>query len=295
MEIRQLEYLVAVVEEASFTRAARRVHISQSGVSAQLKALEHELGAVLVDRSGRTVTATTAGAAALEHARAALTAVAAVRQAVDDVTGVVRGRLVVGMVVGCTVTPLFDALAAFHRAHPGVDIALVEDGSDRLVERVRAGAVDVALVGSAGEPPGLEVLTIVREGLVAAVPAGHPLDGRDRVRLTEVCAHPLVGLPLGTGVRTVLAQACAVQGLRAVVALEASAPGAVLELAARGLGVAVLSASMVRPGEGPLHRVAISDVEDRAVLALAWRSTPDPALRALLEHCRAAFTGGLGR
>jgi len=284
-----------VVEEASFTRAARRVHISQSGVSAQLKALEHELGAVLVDRSGRTVTATTAGAAALEHARAALTAVAAVRQAVDDVTGVVRGRLVVGMVVGCTVTPLFDALAAFHRAHPGVDIALVEDGSDRLVERVRAGAVDVALVGSAGEPPGLKVLTIVREGLVAAVPAGHPLDGRDRVRLTEVCAHPLVGLPLGTGVRTVLDQACAVQGLRAVVALEASAPGAVLELAARGLGVAVLSASMVRPGEGPLQRIAISDVEDRAVLALAWRSTPDPALRALVEYCRAAFTGGLGR
>lgn len=284
-----------MVEEASFTRAARRVHISQSGVSAQLKALEHELGAVLVDRSGRTVTATTAGAAALEHARAALTAVAAVRQAVDDVTGVVRGRLVVGMVVGCTVTPLFDALAAFHRAHPGVDIALVEDGSDRLVERVRAGAVDVALVGSAGEPPGLKVLTIVREGLVAAVPAGHPLDGRDRVRLTEVCAHPLVGLPLGTGVRTVLDQACAVQGLRAVVALEASAPGAVLELAARGLGVAVLSASMVRPGEGPLQRIAISDVEDRAVLALAWRSTPDPALRALVEYCRAAFTGGLGR
>ncbi len=236
MEIRQLEYLVAVVEEASFTRAARRVHISQSGVSAQLKALEHELGAVLVDRSGRTVTATTAGAAALEHARAALTAVAAVRQAVDDVTGVVRGRLVVGMVVGCTVTPLFDALAAFHRAHPGVDIALVEDGSDRLVERVRAGAVDVALVGSAGEPPGLEVLTIVRDGLVAAVPAGHPLDGRDRVRLTEVCAHPLVGLPLGTGVRTVLAQACAVQGLRAVVALEASAPGRCLSWRPGGSG-----------------------------------------------------------
>ncbi len=115
------------------------------------------------------------------------------------------------------------------------------------------------------------------------------------MRLTEVCAHPLVGLLLGTGVRTVLDQACAVQGLRAVVALEASAPGAVLELAARGLGVAVLSASMVRPGEGPLHRVAISDVEDRAVLALAWRSNPDPALRALLEYCRAAFTGGLGR
>ena len=57
----------------------------------------------------------------------------------DEVTGLIRGRLAVGMVIGCTVTPLFDALAAFHRAHPGVEISLLEDSSDRLVERVRSG------------------------------------------------------------------------------------------------------------------------------------------------------------
>src|SRR5664279_4956428 len=136
MELRQLEYFVAVAEEASFTRAAERVHISQSGVSAQIRQLEHELGATLLDRSGRTTTVTTvttAGAAALEHARAVLTSVTAVRQAVDDVTGLIRGRLVIGMVSGCTITPLFDALAAFHLAHPGVEIMVFEDNSDRLI------------------------------------------------------------------------------------------------------------------------------------------------------------------
>src|SRR5664280_2657528 len=171
MEFRQLEYFVAVAEEANFTRAADRVHISQSGVSAQVRQLEHELGATLIDRSGRTATLTPAGAAALEPARAALACVGAVRAAVDDVNGLIRGRLVVGIVTACTVTPLFDALAAFHVAHPGVEVTLVEDTSDQLIARVRTGTADLALVGSAGDAPsGLGVLPIISEPLVAAVP-----------------------------------------------------------------------------------------------------------------------------
>ena len=121
MELRQLEYFVAVAEEANFTRAAERVHISQSGVSAQVRQLERDLGAELLDRSSRTATLTPAGAAALGPARAALAAAEAVRHAVDDVNGLYRGRLDVGMVTACTLAPLFDGLAAFHRAHPGVE------------------------------------------------------------------------------------------------------------------------------------------------------------------------------
>src|SRR5450755_1738425 len=103
MELRQLEYFIAVAEEANFTRAAERVHISQSGVSAQIRLLEHELGATLIDRSARTATLTPAGTAVLEHARAALGSVDAVRRAVDDVNGLVRGGISLGMITGCTV------------------------------------------------------------------------------------------------------------------------------------------------------------------------------------------------
>lgn len=100
------------------------------------------------DRSGRTATLTTAGAAALEHARAVLASANAVRQAVDDVSGLLRGQVVVGMVTACTVSPLFDALAAFALAHSRVELSLIEDTSDRLVERVRNGEMDLALVGA---------------------------------------------------------------------------------------------------------------------------------------------------
>ncbi|MGW1770901.1 LysR family transcriptional regulator [Streptomyces sp. NPDC002104] len=290
MELRQLEYFIAVAEEQNFTRAAERVHISQSGVSAQIRRLEEELGAELFDRSSRTATLTVAGKAALDHARTALAATGALAQAVGEVTGLIRGRLTVGMVVGCTITPLFDALAAFHRAHPGVEIALLEDNSDRLVQAVRTGAVDLALAGTAATTPdGLEALTLISERLVVAVPPGHPLAVADRVTLRDLGGHPVICMPPGTGLRTVLDQACAGQGLKPGIALEAGAADAVADLAARGLGVAVLSASMADSYRDRLTARTIEDVTIPALLSLVWRDTRSPALRELVLRCRRAF------
>jgi DNA-binding transcriptional LysR family regulator len=291
MELRQLEYFIAVAEEANFTRAAERVHISQSGISAQIRQLERDLGAELIDRSGRTASLTTAGAAALEHARGALASVEAVRQAVDDVNGLIRGRLVVGMVTACTVTPLFDALASFHLAHPAVEISLVEDNSDRLVARVRTGTTDLALVGASGTtPPGLNALSIVSERLVAAVPFGHPLAERRRITLAELSGYPIVCLPEGTGVRTVFDQACSAKSVQPVIALQASAPSAVVDLCLRGLGIAILSESMAGRHPDQLKSLPIDDIETPAVLALVWTTQQSPALRGLLLHCRRFFT-----
>jgi DNA-binding transcriptional LysR family regulator len=289
MDLRQLEYFVAVAEEANFTRAADRVHITQSGVSAQIRQLERELGADLFDRSARMVRVTPAGAAALPHARMALAAAQAIRTACDDVTGLVRGKLRIGMVTGCTVTPLFDALAAFHHRHPRIEISLAEENSEALIENVRTGHADIALAAVAGGvPDGLESLTIVSEGLVAAVPPDHALAGQETVPLRRLTAYPLICLPVGTGIRAVLDQACAAAGIRPTVALQATAPGAVMDLAERGLGVAVLSASMTAEHEG-LWSVAIDDIEVPAMLALVWRKGESPAVRGLLAECRAAF------
>jgi DNA-binding transcriptional LysR family regulator len=287
MELRQIEYLVAVAEEANFTRAAARVHISQSGISAQIRQLESDLGATLLDRSGRSATLTVAGSAALPHARAALAAAAALRQAIDEVNGLLRGRLVVGMVTACTVTPLFDILASYHLAHPGVAITVTEDSSDRLVQRVRSGTVDLAMVGVVdGAPDDLESLLIADERLVAAVPPDHPLAGRRHATLQTLSAYPIVCMPAGTGVRAVFDRACASQGLRPVVAVEASAPAAVVDLAVRGLGVAVLTESMAGAHEDRLTTVDLEGITARAVLAMVWNDPESPAVRELARYCR---------
>ncbi|MGQ4514654.1 LysR substrate-binding domain-containing protein [Streptomyces sp. DW26H14] len=290
MDLRQLEYFVAVAEERNFTRAAERVHISQSGVSAQIRQLERELGAELFDRSARTATLTAAGRAALAHARAALSAAGAVGQAVDEVTGLIRGRLVVGMVVGCTVTPLFEALAAFHRAHPGVEISLLEDNSDRLADGVRANTLDLALIGtSTAEHDGLDALTVISERLVAAVPVGHPLARSGRVTLRDLSAYPMVCMPPGTGLRAVFDRACAARSVRPVIALQASAADAIADLAARGLGVAILSDSMAARYTDRLTAHTIDDIEAPALLSLIWKPSPGPAVRELVAFSRRAF------
>lgn len=291
MELRQLEYFVAVAEEQNFTRAAERVHISQSGVSAQIRQLERELKAELFDRSARTVTLTVAGKAALEHARAALAAAGAVGQAVGEVTDLIRGHLTVGMVIGCTLTPLFDALAAFHQAHPGVEVSLLEDSSDRLIEGVRTGTVDLALIGAAtATPDGLDALTIISERLVAAVPPGHPLAKQQQVTLRDLTAYPIVCMPPGTGLRTVFDQACAAQNLQPAITLQASAADAIADLAARGLAVAILSNSMAASHRDRLTARTIDDVDSPALLALIWKNPHNPATRELLVHSRQAFT-----
>jgi len=290
MELRQLEYFVAVAEEQNFTRAAERVHISQSGVSAQIRRLERELGAELFDRSARTATLTVAGKAALEHARAALAAASSVGQAVGEVTGLIRGRLDLGMVIGCTITELFEALATFHRAHPCVEISLQEDNSDRLIEGVRTGTFDLALVGAADRAPeGLESLTIISEPLVAAVPRDHPLAARPQVTVHELAEYPIVCMPPGTGTRTVFDQACTAAAIHPRIALQASAAETIAALAGRGLGVAILSSSMA-PRYPALTALPITNASAPALLALVWRTTTSPAVRELLAHSRRAFS-----
>ncbi len=293
MDVRQLEYFVAVVETANFTRAAERVHISQSGVSAQIRQLERELGQPLFDRSGKTVRLTDAGSVVLPHARAAIASVVGIREAVDELAGLVHGHVAVGMVTACGVAFLFDQLADFHHLHPGIDVTLTEDTSDRLVEDVLSGRLDLALAGIAGHSPaGIESRVIADESLVAAVAVSDPWTSRETVALEALQERTLVCLPRGSGVRTAFDEACRVHGFQPRVALEASAPDAVAGLARRGLGVAILSESMARAHESELHPLTITEPHLRSRLELIWKADAlaSPATRALVAHAQQRST-----
>jgi DNA-binding transcriptional LysR family regulator len=290
MELRQLEYFVAVAEEANFTRAAQRVHISQSGVSAQIRQLERELGHQLFDRSTRIARLTAAGAAALEPARAALAAASSMQEAVDEVAGLLRGRLSIGMVIGCTIRPLFIAMEKFHRDHPGVEIAVQEGNSDRMIDTVRSGELDVALIGAAGEPPdGLEAMTIVSENLAALVPFGHRLAKRRRLALDQLDGEPIVSMPVGTGIRAAVDIGCAAAGFTPDITIEANAADTVADLAERGLGIGVLSASMTTAYQDRLSAIPLTGTPLPALLAVVWSPSPSPALRAFIPRLREAF------
>src|SRR4051812_10620435 len=153
MELHQLAYFVAVAEEGNFTRAAERLHVAQPGVSAQVKRLERELGQELLDRSGRTVRLTDVGAAALPHARAALAAVQGVREAVDELAGLVRGQVAIGAVTSAGPGKLPDLLARFHERDPAGEITPSEAKSDTKLAAPRGGRPGPPVGGVLAEPP----------------------------------------------------------------------------------------------------------------------------------------------
>ena len=276
MELRQLEYFVAVVEEASFTRAAQRVLVAQSGVSAQVRRLERELGVALLERG--PVRPTEAGLAVLPFARAALAAVGGVREAVDELRGLVRGHVRLGMVTAGPAVTIGDVLASFHAAHPEVEITLTEHTSDALFAGVREGTLDLAVASLGVEPPaGVETHVIIDAPIVAAMRADHPLARRSSLRPADLTTYSLICLPRGTGVRAIWDAT----GVPARVAFEASDPGVLAQLAARGLGVAILPA----PAAAGLHT---SPLGLRGRIALVWREggPSSPAARAFMEHAR---------
>ncbi|MGH3298408.1 MAG: LysR family transcriptional regulator [Trebonia sp.] len=288
MELRQLEYFVAVIEEANFTRAAARLHVAQPGVSAQIRQLERELGHTLLDRSTRIVRPTEAGAAVLPHARAALRAVAGARVAVDELAGLLHGHVSVGTVAIGGPINLADRLADFHLDHPGVEITLTENTSDRLVASLAAGQLDLALIGLAdADPPGLTIEVIADQPLVAVVGQDHALADRPSVKLSDLADLPLMTLPGGSGIRSALDAGFVAVGRRPRIAFEASDPAVLTRLADRGLGIAILpAAENPRSQRDRLREIAITHPQLRTRLAVAWRAAAPagPATTALMRH-----------
>ncbi|MFH9352383.1 LysR family transcriptional regulator [Kitasatospora sp. NPDC017646] len=313
MELRQLQYFVTVAQHGSFTRAAELLHLSQPGVSAQIRRLERELGHQLLDRSGRAVRLTSVGEAVLPHARAALAAAATARRTAQEFDGVRRGRVRLGMVAGAALSPpaalgtfpgLATTLAAFRQEHPGIDFSLAEDTTTRMLGGLREGRLDLAVIGlptaASGregddgwtELSGLAVHPVLEVPLVALCPPDHPLAAANGpLPVAALGGHALVSTPRGTGLRTALERALAEAGAAATtVAVEAAAPPQLAELTAHGLGVAVL------PDPGPSAGLPVRRLTDpvpRVRIALAWPTgrPPAPPTAALLAHLRSAYPG----
>ncbi|GAA1831489.1 LysR substrate-binding domain-containing protein [Pseudonocardia ailaonensis] len=283
MELRHLRYLVSVVEEGTVTAAAERLHVAQPGVSAQLRQLERELGEPLLSRTSRGVTPTAAGAAVLPYARAALAAAEGARLAVDELKGLVRGRVGVGMAPSLAATDLPELLAGFRAAHPDVEISLREGTSGELLHLLAAGELDLVWAGLAGPvPEGIGTRLVTDQALVVVGASGE-------LRIEDLDGRPVLCMTAGSGPRAAFDGACARAGVRPVIAFEAGDPLLLARLAARGLGIAVLPEGAVRAAgldETPARLLP----EIRSRIEMAWRAKGpnSPAARALIARATRA-------
>ena len=172
MDLRQLEALVAVVEEGSFGAAAKRLHLTQPPLSARIKALEEELGAPLIERGPRHSTPTEAGRLLVERARRMLLLADAAKEEVAQLGEGVRGVLRLGVISSCGPTLFTPALGAFCRRYPELQIEVREGNSYELVELLRSGAIETAVLRTPFAAEGLVLFPLRSEPMaVAGLPA----------------------------------------------------------------------------------------------------------------------------
>lgn len=284
VELRHLEYFVAVAEELSFTRASRRLHVVQSGVSSAIQGLERELGAALFDRDRHRVTLTDAGRALLPEARATLAAAQSAREAVAEAGAGLRGTLSIGTMLSTGHVDVPALLGRFHAQHPGVlvRLRLVSGGSAELAREVLSGGLDLALLSIPGEAPaGLTLRPLSREPLVLICHPGHPLAGQSGVTLDRLAAEPFIDFPPGWGTRTIVDRAFAAAGLDRQVSFEAADYATASGLVRNKLGVAFIPSSAA----GAMDGLARADTSPGPLI---WRiSVATPASRRLPAAARA--------
>ncbi|MBB2943157.1 DNA-binding transcriptional LysR family regulator [Actinoplanes lutulentus] len=286
MELRQLEYFVAVAEEQSFTRAATRLFVVQSAVSAAVKALERDLGAALLERNSKRVLLTDAGAALLPRARFALDAAREARDAVAEVRGGLSGTLRIGTLTSIRIIDLPAILGEFHRRHPGVLLRTMAapSGSTGLIEALTDHRLDLAFVSLPGaKPRGVRLIELTHSVLDLVVPDGHPLAARDTVEITELTGLDFIDSPVGYGNRSVTDRAFAAAGVPRRVTIEIADIGTGAAHVRHGLGITLLPRFVLgdEPGVAVIP-VTGADLTWPLSLAIADDRTPGAAARALI-------------
>lgn len=286
MELRHLEYFVTVAEERHFTRAANRLLVSQSGLSASIRALERELGAALFVRSTRRVELTEVGRAVLTDAQRALASAAAAKDAAAAVRGLLRGTFAIGteQCIGGIDVPA--TLARFRAAHPGVEVRLRHAGALSLVDELAAGRLDLAVLALDEAPDGLALQPLASEPMVLLCHPQHPLHGSRPVHWSELTGETFVDFHLDWGIRQLNDRAFASAGTVRRVALEVNDVHSLLELVGHRLGAALVprpfankaeaAGLIARPlaeGTAPHWRVsiAVSSAEQASPAAQAFR------------------------
>jgi len=256
VEIRQLEYLIAVAEEGNFSRAAERLHVAQPSLSQQIKKLEEELGVVLFDRMPRRVVTTEAGSRLLERARRILAELVDARREVGETKKEVTGTLAVGAIPTIAPFLLPDLLRRYRAKWPQVRLQVVEDVTDRLCNAVVNGELDVALTSSIDDNRALHVECVTTEPLFALVPADSPLARRKSISWNALDREHVLVLHDDHCLAGQVTRYCRKGGSNPSVVARGAQLSTVAAMVSAGLGVSIVP-DMMRAADRSRSRVYI--------------------------------------
>jgi len=271
MELRHLRYFVALAEYLSFTRAAERVHVTQSTLSHQIRQLEEEVGQPLFDRIGKKVVTTEAGELFLAFASRALKEVdqgiAMLKPGSDGLTGQVR----IGATHTFNIGLIPECVALFLARHPTVRIRVEELAADQISAKLHAGELDIGIAYRPSGPTDLWFEPLYNEEMVLVVSDTHPLAGRKRIRMVELHQQRLVLLPDYFATRTLLDECFKASGAEPIVVAEMSTIAPMLGLVLRTPIAAIAAINAVPAAMKGLCMIPLESPTPIRTPGILWR------------------------
>ncbi len=279
MDIEQIRCFLSVAELGSFSAAAERHFISQPAVSFRIKTLEERVGEKLIERGGGRVRLTTAGSLFRVRCEEALTALERGMAEVADLSGLKRGRLVVGAIDAAGIDLLPPILKSYHERYPGVELLIRVEPSGTLVEALAAGKMDCAVITLPAPRGDLDVVPLIEETLVLLAPPGETATTASGV----FAKYPLIAYPRGSVTRGLIDRALKARGLAPRTPMELAHPEAILRMVEAGLGAAVLPERFPERSGARVTEIRSFRVRRRLGLVVRRGETPSEAARVFRD------------
>jgi len=292
MDLRQLEYFVAVAKLGHFTRAADHLHVGQPALSQAIRRLEREFGSELLDRTSHPIGLTSAGRALLPHAERVVEAVSAAREEFGLVGGEPHGRVALGVMA--MLGPAEQLITEFHRVHPDVVLVMREEVTSVLIQELVTGQLDAVLATRIDPlPRQIEYQVAFSEPLVLMTPPGWT--DKPQVNIRELDGEVILLPSEGGGVRRIVESALRRHSVRWRPGPETNELARQRYLTADGVGLTIVPQRVAAiPGGPEVDFIAIEDPPSRDV-ALMWdaQRRHSSSVREFLRHARAALDEGL--
>ena len=271
MELRHLRYFVALADCLSFTRAAERVHVTQSTLSHQIRQLEEEIGQKLFDRIGKRVVTTEAGALFLGYASRALQEVDQGIAALKPGGGGLTGQVRIGATHTFNIGLIPECVALFLARHPTVRIRVDELSADEIGKRLHAGELDLGIAYRPTGPTELWFEPLYNEEMVLVVSTSHPLAGRKRIRMVELHQQRLVLVPDYFATRSLLDECFKASGAEPLVVAEMSTIAPMLGLVQRTQIGSIVATNAIPAGMTGLVMIPLESPTPIRTPGILWR------------------------
>ena len=282
MRLEELQWFVTLAETEHVTVAAAELRVSQPTLSRALARLEEQAGTALFDRVNRRLRLNAYGHVMLEHARRSIAEMQSAGDRIADLLDPDRGRVRLAFLHSLASWYVPEQLRRFRDAVPGVGFDLFQGPANEIAERVLTGRADLAITAPRPDGPDVAWRGLYVERLCLAVPPGHRLAARARIRLSAAAGEPFVALAEHYGLRQVTDELCAEEGIAPEIVFEATEIPTVEGLVAAGFGVAVVPVPREDAGPTRAVHVALTNRGAKREVGLLWqrdRPLPPPARR----------------